>query len=87
MESGTISKVKYASHGPVHTVFDESTRGLILLAHQAQVKRSTVSYLVVGVIKTTSKKHVNTRLDFRVLLANTKLGQRGDSSGAYNGVL
>lgn len=30
---------------------------------------------------------MNTGLDFGILLANTKLGQCGDSSSAYNGIL
>jgi hypothetical protein len=68
-------------------MLDESAGCLILLAHQSQVKRSTVSHLVIGVIKTTGKENMDARFDFGVLLANTKLGQCSYSSSAYNGVL
>jgi len=69
------------------TILDESARCLILLTHQSQVERSTVSHLVIGVIKTTGEENMDARFNFGVLLANTKLGQGSYSSSAYDGVL
>ena len=69
------------------TILDESARCLILLTHQSQVERSTVSHLVIGVIKTTGEENMDARFNFGVLLANTKLGQGSYSSSTYDGVL
>jgi hypothetical protein len=87
MESIIVRPRNIASNGQELTVLNKGARRLVLLAHQAQVERCTIPHLVIGVIKTTGEQNLNTRFDFGVLLANTKLGQRGDGSGTYNGVL
>src|SRR4051794_10465195 len=87
MESIVVRSRDTASNGRELTVLNKGARCLILLAHQAQVERSTIPHLIIGIIKTTGEQNLNTRFDFGVLLANTKLGQRGDGSGTYNGVL
>lgn len=69
------------------TITDELARKLVVLLHQAQVERRSVTYFVISVIQTSCQEHVNAALDIGVLLTNTKFGQSSHSSSAHNCVL
>jgi hypothetical protein len=68
------------------TVLNKGTGCGIFGCHQTEVESSTIAHLIISVIKAAGEQNVHTRLDFKVLLTNTKLGQCSDSSGTYNGV-
>lgn len=62
------------------TILDEPVGEFILFIHQSEVESSTVPDFIVRVIQTPGEQNSNTPLDFRVLLADAKLGQRRNGS-------
>lgn len=69
------------------TILDEHRRGLILLGHQPEVERGTITHLIISIIQAASEENRDTRLDFGVLLSHAELGQGRDSGSPNNGVL
>lgn len=69
------------------TVLDERGGHLVFLGHQPKVERSTVTHLIIGVVKTPSEKNGDTRLDLGILLSNAKLRESRHSSSTNDGIL
>ena len=68
------------------TILDEHRRGLILLGHQPEVERGTITHLVIGVIQAAGEKNRDTRLDFGILLSHAKFSQSRNSGSPDNGI-
>ena len=66
------------------TILDEAFGRLVFLMHEPQVKSSTISNFIVGIVKASSEEHINTSLDFRVLLTDAELRQCSDGGGSNN---
>lgn len=59
---------------------------LVVFLHQAQVQGSAVADLVIDVVQTAGEQNSDAALDLGVFLSDAKLGERGDRSGADEGV-
>ena len=69
------------------TILDKSTSYLVLFFHESQIESSTITNLVINVIKTPREEDWDTGFDFRIFLANTKLGKSRHSRSSDNGIL
>ena len=69
------------------TILNKKTSHVILFLHQSQIESSTITHFIINVIKTPGKQNRNTRLDFGIFLADSKLGQCSHGSSANNGIL
>lgn len=69
------------------TVLNKLGGKLILLVHQSQIQRGSVSYLVVDIVETSGKEDLDASLHVRVLLANAELGEGRYGGSSNNGIL
>lgn len=68
------------------TVLDELVADVILLVHEPQVERSTVTNLIVDIVQASCEQDIHAALDLGIFLADTKFGESSDGGGSDDGI-